>query len=345
MTYSFTQVSLLIIFVFVIILVLAKDVNYKPTKTMYGLFATILVLVATVRPSTMADYYFYEEFFSTAGESRFELGFKFVRTIARYTSNPVIVGLGIAALSAIVLRTRYIYSYSKWIMGSILVYLSYIYILQDMITIRAGMASACLPYIIMAKQNKKRIMMYILLALSILFHQSSAIFLLILVLNERKYEHIFYPLALIGSYILAMHGLQLGKYIAFLQIAKVQDHFSTFDSSDANIFNLLQMGRVFICLCGWLCYQKYKKIDDNYMDVLMLKLYTIGLSVVVLLSDFLIIAYRFGEILLSVELIVVPYVIMSVFKKNILKKIALCVYSLIMFIIMYNDKALWIADY
>lgn len=342
---TFTQVSLLAIFVIVNLLVLVKKISYKPTKVAFGFFVILLILVVIARPSTMADYYFYDAFFASSGESRFEFGFHVIRKIAQITNNPVIVGLGIAAICAVVLRCLYIYKYSKWILGSILVYMSYVYILQDMITIRAGIASACLPFIILAKQQNKYMKMCILLIVAILFHQSAAIFLPIVVLNERKHEQIFYPLILIGSYLLAMKGLQLGKFIALLQIASVQEHFSTFDSSEANIFNLLQMGRVCVCLCGWLCYKRYKNIGENYIEVLMLKLYTIGLCVVVLLSDFLIIAYRFGEILLSVEVIVVPYVVMSLFKNNTFRKVAICVYSIIMFYIMYSDQALWIADY
>lgn len=345
MNYSFTQISLLFVFLLVNLCILTKSVSYRPTKGKFIILVSILVFAAIVRPSTMADYYFYDAFFSSTGESRFELGFQFVRVLARYTSNPVIVGLAITAIFTIVLRSHFIFKYSKWIMGSVVVYLSYIYILQDMITIRAGMASACLPFIILAKQQRKYILMVGLLVLAVLFHQSAAIFLVVLLLKERKYEQIFYPLLLIGSYILAMSGLQMGKLIALLQISSVQEHFATFDSSNANIFNLLQMGRVSVCLIGWIVYKRYREIDHEYVSVVMLKLYTVGLSVVVLLSDFLIIAYRFGEILLSVEVIVVPYVMMSLFKKSNYQKISLSVYSCIMFYIMYTNKALWVADY
>lgn len=334
----------LLIFLFSLFCVFSTRIEKAQNLAIPFCLCLVFILIASYRPCEMADYYNYKLFFSTKGNNRYEPAIKVIREISQLTLNPVFWGFAICAIISISLRIMAIAKFSKWFWGSIITYITYIFVLHDMITIRAGLASTFLPFVIYFKLEKKWICAIVCFLLSILCHQTAIVFVLVFLLKDNvKWKYLF-PSFLVGAYLLALIGVQFGRFISLIGIEQVQDLFSSYSSSSANIYNLKQIGHILICIAGWYFWNKEQKVGDEdgkSMMLIMLKLYTIGLCFVPLLSDYLIIAFRFSEILLSIEVFIVPVVFCEIFSRDINKKLLLAFYSCIMFYFAYTDTGWW----
>ena len=313
-------------------------VNQIPSKY-YFIISLAFILLAIFRPDTMADYPDYKFFFESSVDSRFEPGFLLIRSIARYFSNPLLVGFAICALLSIPLRLFSIHKFSSWPLGSILVYITFVLVYHDMITIRAAISSSLLPFVLYSKISRNYKLFILSILAAILFHQSAFIFIVFLLISEKNPHRYLYVGILALSYILALYGIRFGYLIGYISADSVSSLFlENYQSNTANIFNLVQMGHILICISGWYIIRNF---ESNPLELLMLKCYTIGLCLVALLSDYLVIAYRFSQLLTVVEILLVPFIFKSLFKNETIAKSVLLVYSIIVFYFSITSIEYW----
>lgn len=299
----------------------------------------ILLICVVFRDDHMVDYEGYRRTFSdlSLGE-RYEPGFQLIRYITQYTPWPWFVGSIIVASLSLSIRLKFIYEEVDLFWGAMIVYLSNILVIQDMIAIRAGVASVFLLYALRYKTQGDYKKCLFFLFIATMFHYSALIFGALLFVSISKKRRWLYISMVVGSYLAAIHEYTLGKFFFLIPNQYLQDHYLA-HSDKMNIFNLLQIGHLFICLLGWFFVDKLIKKNKNAL--LYLKIYTIGIVIIVIFSDFVSLAQRFSELFLSVEIIFIPLLFASIYNSRHIQKLALFAYSLVIFYFTINAENYW----
>lgn len=300
----------------------------------FVLFA--MIILAVFRSSSMADYENYALAFDPSEqELRFEPLFKVIKGIASLFSNSAFIGFAIYAFASILIRWSVIKITPSLILASLLVYQSNIYIAQDQIAIRAGLASALLllAFYLKERDNKKGSVIVSLLAC--LSHYSAASAIPLMFVSKRKSYGVLYVTALAVSAALAYAGIGFGNLFGYIGIVQVQSLFEMYSNqSEFNAFNMMQYGRILICLFCWYVQksQEQKLVRENFVitPVVLLKTYTVGLVLAFLFADLISLAIRFSELLLAVEILMIPMYFSVWFRKNGYK-IMISLYSSVIF--------------
>lgn len=339
----------LIITIFTIItLLFVFDKNQRVILNKKGsvLIYLCLLLLLIFRPSDMADYENYTEAFKRTYNLRFEPVFLIIKYLAALSSNPGFWGIAFYALLSSSIRYNYILKFSTSVYASVLIYISNVYIAQDMIAIRVALATALLLPALYYKTIGNYKYMLIVLLLCILSHYTSALFLIIIMISPKKSYSYLYLLLLLGAFILAYRGYTVGGYLSLIRLSQVQVLVDLYSNQEGiNIFNLLQYGRVLICCFCWFIQIKHSDTicanGNSLSPVLLLKLYTIGLVLAFIFSDIISISVRSSEILLSVEVLMIPLYFKTYFRNEILFKSIILLYSSIILYISLHDTAYW----
>lgn len=341
-----TQFILILFFVASCFFVIrpARAVSIK--KSLIISCALLVVLVAS-RPSSMADYEQYKNsFLQVDGGLRFEPAFQLIKTFSRLFSSPEIVGFFVFAAISIGIRFSCIINYKKIAWGCVLVYLSNVIIIQDMVAIRAAVASALLIIAVKYKAEGSLIKTLIILLLSVMFHYTAILYFLLLLMNKNKSRRFLYIGLIIISYILSLNGYyfsQLAENVPFLNtIMPLYNAYileMNLVDTTMNIFNFLQIGHLSICLFFWFNINKLTSYD--YRFLLLLKLYTVGICLIPLFAQSFNMAIRLSEMFLSVEIFLIPIGFKGAFKSSFLGNLVLIIYSSVIFYIRLSDMLYW----
>ena len=236
-------VKALIILIFIIISVLFF---YKPNgkfRKIVLVLSISLAIIAALRPETMSDYANYVsavELSESYDATRFEPAFKLISYICN--SNYLLVFFSFSFL-AIGIKIAQFYKLSPILMGSMLIYVSNLYVLHEMIQIRAGVASAFLlvliPYLF--KRDFKHFLLITLVAIT--FHYSAITFLFLWFVNPRSRQRTIYLSALIISYALSIYGFTITNMVSYVPFEPIQLLYQSYSlkfDEYVNIFNILQ---------------------------------------------------------------------------------------------------------
>lgn len=283
---------------------------------------------------------------SSSGE-RFEIGYQLIRNLAYLISDNYRVLFCIVGAIALAIKFKAIQTISPFVYGSLLVYLSYFFVLHDMIQIRAGIASGvglfAVKYI--AERDLKRFL--IACAIAICFHSSMMIFLPLWFLPYLKQENnIIWFASIPICYILALSGYTITKFIDIIPIDTIQNSWRMYQyqlrdsvSENVGLFNYLILTRV--CICYFLLFYT-KHIEVSFRHAyLWIYIYVISICMYALFSNTTIIAIRLNQILQVVEIMIIPLIVYT-FKDKRIGKIAVITIalSLLCIIIRYNKYLL-----
>lgn len=326
-----------------------KNINNKFNKfnsVLLFVLVVLLIIAAVFRPSTMADYGSYVRLFDGRDQiDRIEPAFKLLVSVINLINGDFYLLFLIFALISIPLRIFLLNKYSPLVWGSVIVYLSNIYILHDLIQIRAAVASALLILLVYYSYKRNLKSFIITLIISFCFHYSSIVFVVVWFLSDKKNPSRYYIL-LLFSYLMYFAQYSFSYLIPFIPISTISDLLTTYsarDSYENNAFNLIQLGRIVL---AFLFFHSINNEQDNYpWFVYFLKTYIIGLCFLPLFSSLSGVALRLMELLVSCEAIVLPIGFLITFKKPMIYKFAVLVYSIFMFIIYFNAANYWHYDW
>lgn len=149
---------------------------------------SILTLIETFRDGNInPDYYLYLQYIfypiSYAGEA--EYSFFSIATFSRTIGGGPLLVFFIYAILGISVKQYAINVYSKNILYSICVWLSFFYILHDLIQIRAAVSGSLLLLMIPYVYNKEYTKSIIIWIIAILFHNSALIFGILYLLRRN----------------------------------------------------------------------------------------------------------------------------------------------------------------
>ena len=342
----FTAASLITLYIFLVFLAMQKiiysscyklpDSAYKLPTRDYIFIALILILACAFRSERIADTTPYMEAFYE-GNSRMEFMWEFLRMLTFWTKTHVSIFFIYSLITTFVVL-RFILKYSPFPIFSILIWISYIYIIQDMIQMRQGVASAIfllsIPYI----QQKKWKKFLFLNIIGAFFHISAlAVIPLYFINTTRLQKKLFISLIFI-SYILFFSKLGLVYLIQYIPIDFIQSLWLTKSTmldvtSGVNMFNIRQIILVIICVCLWLNISCIS--DKNKNVILYIKIFTIAISTFILLFDVPDIASRINVIYSVSEIIAIPSLI-YIYRRKIYGKILVLGISIVFFFTYYS---------
>lgn len=265
-------------------------------------------LIAAFRPN-MADRANYLLFWEGLIGDMYEPGFKFIASFLKELNANFYTFLFVSAALSIGLKLVAICRISFLVWGSLLIYLSNIFILHDMIQMRCAIASGLLLLALYyVRENGLKHFLFISL-LALFFHYSAIIILPLWFLNKQKPRKFLFIGLIIGAYLVRT-TFSLGQSVQYLPIEEVQSRWILYANSldmEINIFNALQLSRVFICIVLFLAIDKiYKK---NNLAILLCKIYALSIAAFVLFSDFPVLAFRISEFYQVIEIILLPMLV------------------------------------
>lgn len=328
----------ILFFCFSVLAIVKGKMNSKFMFIVFGLLA----LIATFRPDTMHDYYEYQKFFSGVETERLEIGFKFVVEYLRNSLNDTIFFFAFFAILSIGLRLWFIQKYASFCLLSIVVYLANVFILHDMIQIRAAFASVALLWstLYIYKRNFWKFLCIVIVAT--LFHYSSLIILPLYCLNSHKAKWLFFILPL--SYICYLFGIKAGALIQHIPIDFVRNLYEMysqsliFEEQTVNVFNVLHLFRC--VLFYFILFRATTIAKNNVFAMIYLKIYALSLVALVLFSDIPVFAFRISELLQVIEIVLLPLIAYTFTSRVLGKLIVVCISLMIAFINVFYTKLL-----
>lgn len=328
-----------IILYLLVIVVSCVKLENKSEKCLCGIIFLILFIVASFRgPDFGADYNTYIEIFKDDGYPM-EVTFTVIRLfIKQCLSSEVIFLFIIYAFLGLILKYYAIIKISDFPIISVMIYLGYYCILQDLVQIRAAVATGLLLVSIEYIYSRELFKFLLISVIAILFHYSAVIMLPLYLLNPKHLDIKRAGLLLIGSfmvYFLEIDVIELLiKYIPIQYIQEKYDNYIYLQNlnvsmfNEINIFNKLFLFR--ICIILFFVSHYWKIYKYNRLFYLLIKIDIISVALFISLAKIPVFAYRLSEFLGIVEIILYPLIIYSI-KPRIFAIIFLNIYSLLCF--------------
>lgn len=296
----------------------------------------MLVIASVYKPSSMPDYANYVDSYELGFEDRLEPTFYLLSSFLHFFKLPVLSLFFVYSVISLSIKYYTFRDLATLPYTSFSIFLGEIFIMQNLIQIRAAVASAILIMVIKAHSDGYRCRSLILIAIASLFHYSSLLFILILFIKKDAFSRYIYILAIIASYIVAIAGISLsGKLIGFYTNEDYFAHYLFLDDKNS-IFSILLVGRVILCI--YILYKTKEMTLDRFTNIL-LQIYAIGICISVAFAD-LPISARFGQMFMSVETFLFPIICSRLWGRN---RTVLCLglYSLILFVYYFNRGGYW----
>jgi hypothetical protein len=286
--------------------------KFKGYQILLLFFGIVLIIIATLRPSDMPDWRNYYHFFNSTQPGRFEAGFLAIRNFVKSNTNNFLVLLFLMASLSISVKIWCISKMTPLIWLSMMVYISNIFVLHDMIQIRAAVASGMLLLAVFYKVRSQFIPFIVTTIIAFLFHYSAILILPIWFLSNTRRDYFYLWLIPIG-YTCAMCDIYLTQLLTLLRLDFIENTlqmYGTLIDSEMNIFNIVQLLRC--VLCFWFWYKINIISSRSEYAIILLKIYTIGIAAIPFFSNLPVAAFRISELYLVVEILLLPLLLYSV---------------------------------
>lgn len=317
--------------------------KYKVSKKRLLLFflCSIFILIASNRfwmgtSDTEAYIEFFEQFDDFwLAILRYEPTFSFLAYSIKELYDSSYLFLLVISCIGVGLKFMAIRLYAPYVYLSLLVYFSKYYLLQDMIQIRAGVASAIFLLSIKHIQNRNFWLYMRNVCIACTFHFSAAVYLIFyFICNKRLSLKVFF-LVTIGLITLA-RVFEVNSYLiqfAYDYFHKIQIYVESKNQGIEEEVNIFSVEFIMnSCLFALFYFFRSKFIFRYpYYDI-WLRSFLLSLGISILFLDFPVLSLRFSELFGVVSILLFPLVI-DIFKEKLKGYI---VYFLIIFALSYN---------
>lgn len=302
---------------FIFFAVISVEYYLKPFRNKDILYFIILLLglFAGFRaPGVDKDYYSYQGIFDQIYDislvekesylSFFEPGFVAIVLFFRelFKVNYVIVIMLFYGLLSVFLKIVSINRLSPFPYSVILFYFSHYFFLHEMTQIRIGLASGMFFIALIFYLNEKRLIFFIIILISVLFHYSAILFLIILIFDSKRFNKFIYSGVIGVSLILGYLKLPLLNFLGNVDPSAVSGKLNNYTdmveygvSESINVFNVLTLLNITICLYFILFIPKATIIKDKQV-ALFLKCNIVSIFLLCFLSGVPSLAFRFSEL-------------------------------------------------
>jgi len=314
----------------------------KNNNTYFWVFIIFLIIISSIKNEyTSSDTANYVSSFNKArGLSdffsieifRYEPGYTLLELLIKDTFNDYSILFFTISLISLTLLGNILQKYSPYPFFSLFIYISLFYFKRDIITIRYGISCVFMLAAIIAILNKKKIISYIWIVLSFLFHYTALSFLLFIFVyylfknKIRTFEIIIayaFPLAILGITILSIITKLQEVLPPFFQyaITKGTAHLGEEESAG---FKQVVLYLPFCFLIHYLNLLRSRYIKGLYITLLFAILMMIELNQAATFS-------RVNQMYLTSIIILVPLILKQIkHRKNFI-----CLYSYTMLLSIY----------
>ncbi len=295
----------------------------------------LLIIIAAFRGSIGHDYEVYVlsyQYVSDGYPVLMEPSFVLISWLVLFTVNKIELLFLIYAILGVCAKVEGIRRLSPFIMLSLLLYISNFFLLHEMTQIRAGVATGFFLIAVPNIAEKKFIKYFAYILLASFFHLSALVALPFYFLNQdRLNKYVFLGLIPL-SYVIHLLHFDILSLVSRLPFAYTQDKLDIIEristSGEAirtNVLNVLQVSRVFFACLVVLLSHRLKSSSPHIF--ILIKLYAFSVCAMPLFSTVPELAFRLGELVGVVEIVLLPFLI-YVFKEKRLTYFLLCCYAL-----------------
>lgn len=223
------------------------------------------------------------------------------------------------AILGVSIKLTAIKKYSNFFFLSVILYVSNLFIMQEMTTIRAGVASAIFLLSIGDIEEKKDKNFLIKILLCFFFHSSSIIFIIIWLLLKAKINIKYLYVAIGFSFVSAILKINILTLLFLDKIfPRVEIYIKMMEwmkEDETNIYNFRILFALGMVVLFGLFYKKLKEI--KYFDILY-RIHIISICLFFLLSTSAqVFSIRTFEVLAVVQILLYPMII-YIFKPNLM---------------------------
>jgi hypothetical protein len=295
-------------------------------EILYFILGILLIIIAAFRgngvdrdyDSYVTRFNIHKEIWSLNVEPTFTLISKIVKYL--FNSNVFFLFL-IYAVLGISTKLYAISELSQFWALSLLIYISYLFTLQDLTQIRAGFSTGVIMLSIKPLYERKAVKYFLITLVAILCHYSALIALFFWFLNPKNIHRFLFLLLIPLSYIIHYFTFvdsNILKHVAvFSPLMNKFLAYQYMNESYINIFNSWQLMRIGLAILFiW-------KIDlisyKNRYGIILTKLYILSICVYVIMSFNPAYASRFSDMMAFSDIILIPC-ILYIIKPEILAK-------------------------
>lgn len=159
--------------------------------------------------------------------------------------------------------------YSDYFFLSIALYVSYLFLMQEMTTVRAGVASGIFLLLLPELSDKKYTSYFIKIWAALLFHYTAFVFVLIGLVVSLKIHIRYYLIALGASFLIILLDLNILTLLFLDRIPQVAVYLEIMkwaNEEAINIWNFRILMSIFFLFIFIIKYEKMKNV--KYFDVL-----------------------------------------------------------------------------
>jgi len=298
--------------------------SFKGGKFIIYILIVILVLFAGTRLNIDNDYHMYFKTFYYIEKSINEFNERIIplewsvfflpHFFGQFFTDKASIVKGVLltyALLGVSTKIIAIEKYSKFFLLSILLYISNLFLMMEMTTIRAGVAAGVFLLAIDDLERKDNKNFIIKLLICFFFHSSSVLFVIPWLLLKVKLNIKFYYIAIIFSFVMAVAKINVLK-LFFLDrlFPRIEIYFKMMEwqkNEGTNMFNFRILFALFMVFVFMFFYKKLR--DIKYFDVLF-KIHIFSICIFLLLSSTAeAFSLRSFELLSVVQILLYPMII------------------------------------
>lgn len=310
---------------FLIFAIASSEEHLKHKKSFFFGIGFLLVIFAGMRSSGVdLDYEAYRNWFEEvpalidysedlAAIFQRDPGYQLVSSIFKELGLSFELLIFTAAFSAVTLKMRAIWKMSPAPLFSVLIYFSYLFLLQEMTQIRAGLAAAIFLSSIPSLGKRQYVRYLFLIMVAASFHYSSLILLMFLFMRDNNENPRGYLIVVLLVTLLAMLGVTAD--FIFLRIADLgidsRLSFYAAESTDAigttNILNSISIPNLLLSVVLLFNFEKVK--DAAPYASYVIRIHAISVIMFFALSGYPVMAFRLSELVGVVGILAWPLLI------------------------------------
>lgn len=265
------------------------------------IFLTLLPVVI-LRPETLPDYRMYEEMYSMGGGDRINRDVEASFGVLTQLSPSFLVLLGIYALLSVGTHVFAIFRNSPNIWLSFVIYLTYTFVLHDMIQMRAGVALGVLLIAVRFIRERRIIPYFLCVVIAGWFHNSAWVFLFFYFLPSRSLNRWIWSAVLIVGLVAGLMNAQFGYIARTIPIGFVQSYVESYMGNKTFVPSEIGVVRIVKVILAIVMLFRQKEIVRHYpLAIPVLIFYMCSQLSYLLLSDIAVLQGRFGEMFAAFE--------------------------------------------
>lgn len=240
------------------------------------------------------------------------------------------------AILGVGIKLKAIYR-SQFYFLSLLIYCTNLFLGQEMITIRAGVACGIFLISIKDIEEKKHLSFFVKIGLAYLFHYSSIVFFVIWILERLKVKYKLLTLGLLISIFIAVLKINILTLLKLdILFPKVGTYLALIEIEGGDPVNVFNFRVLFSLLFLFLFLFKIKILANNNFFNILLRIHFVSIILFFVLSPTaMVFSLRIFDLLSVVQILLFPYVI-CLFKEKIVGYLLVAFYCCVNFYYIIN---------